>query len=430
MLAKIKRMRFRLRLRHLYPVSLIAIILFSYGPDLFKSLQTKFERPSIAKLVVAKRDQFQVVDNTTTVVYSAYYDDRVPEIGPVVRILGFIHRSETYPLFCRFYYRNGQSVCSQQAVMENLDPMNNVHTDLDFFFVCKLPSNEPPIAVTLTLSPECNSQSNLVRVISARPTVMRDFGVCLSSPVYQKTSDNAHEMIEIIEMNRLLGANAIHMANFSMTPGLDEALQYYTQRGIVETKQWNPVDKNLNVYGQTLALNDCLYRNMYKFKYLVFTDLDELIVPHKHQNWKEMMMYLERKNIGAYIFQNVYFFAATTNKTSRFMGKEGMFDASGKYPIPNVITHRLRSKEALPPPMYTKYILDPTKVLSVVNHQAYNLVPGYVNFTVPLPCSFLHHLKGKVTGQSDEDLILDTAIDPFVPRLMIRMHERFYKTQL
>ncbi len=41
---------------------------------------------------------------------------------------------------------------------------------------------------------------------------------------------------------------------------------------------------------QELAeLNDCLYRNLYKYEYLGVFDIDEIIVPKNAYNWSQMI---------------------------------------------------------------------------------------------------------------------------------------------
>ena len=55
-------------------------------------------------------------------------------------------------------------------------------------------------------------------------------------------------------------------------------------------------------YAECLSVMDCLYRNMYRVEYLVFTDLDEIIVPQQHRNWREMMRALHQENIATYQF--------------------------------------------------------------------------------------------------------------------------------
>jgi len=40
------------------------------------------------------------------------------------------------------------------------------------------------------------------------------------------------------------------------------------------------------------ALNDCLYRNMYKSKYVAFLDIDEIIVPRQNYTLIQLIKYV------------------------------------------------------------------------------------------------------------------------------------------
>jgi hypothetical protein len=61
----------------------------------------------------------------------------------------------------------------------------------------------------------------------------------------------------------------------------------FLTEGDVEVIPWN-LDlvslKEIHTEGIFASLNDCLYRNMYKFDYLILMDLDEYIVPHISDN--------------------------------------------------------------------------------------------------------------------------------------------------
>ncbi len=50
---------------------------------------------------------------------------------------------------------------------------------------------------------------------------------------------------------------------------------------------------------ELLELNDCLYRNLYKYKYLVNFDIDEVIIPKNSYNWSELI-----QEINVKIFKN------------------------------------------------------------------------------------------------------------------------------
>lgn len=95
------------------------------------------------------------------------------------------------------------------------------------------------------------------------------------------------------------------------------------KEGLVEVIPWS-LSKYLNVsrraypaqspgdihyFGQIPALNDCLYRYMYRSKYVALHDFDELILPQSVDSWVKLLPLLEKK-YGAqrcYKFENNLF---------------------------------------------------------------------------------------------------------------------------
>ena len=73
----------------------------------------------------------------------------------------------------------------------------------------------------------------------------------------------------------------------------------------------------MHYFGQLAALNDCLYRAAMTSRFVVFTDLDELLVPRHHATWAELIddvtrLWRERnagggRFPGAYLAQNTFF---------------------------------------------------------------------------------------------------------------------------
>ena len=73
-----------------------------------------------------------------------------------------------------------------------------------------------------------------------------------------------------------------------------------------------------------IPYNDCLYRNMYRYKYIALLDIDEVILPIEEKNWSDLMKnvkplaenmasHVNYKNksfvhiLASYNFRNVYF---------------------------------------------------------------------------------------------------------------------------
>lgn len=63
----------------------------------------------------------------------------------------------------------------------------------------------------------------------------------------------------------------------------DCVLKDYQSRGLVTFLSWHHLDmisqREIRTEGLFAALNDCLYRSMYKYEYVALLDLDEFIVP-------------------------------------------------------------------------------------------------------------------------------------------------------
>lgn len=75
------------------------------------------------------------------------------------------------------------------------------------------------------------------------------------------------------------------------TPRVLKSLHY--QRPTVSILPWNlrmRSQKEIRTEGLFAALNDCLYRTMYRYKYLALVDLDEFIVPRYTDTLNELLM--------------------------------------------------------------------------------------------------------------------------------------------
>ena len=121
-----------------------------------------------------------------------------------------------------------------------------------------------------------------------------------------------------VELNRALGAELLVLYYHSVPDNMYTILQPYIDTGLVEVIDWNLKEPSIPKMhtldnGMSGVINECIYRNMNRVKYLALTDIDEFIVPEsKFEKVGEMMKYLEEttksKPVSAYRFHNTYYF--------------------------------------------------------------------------------------------------------------------------
>jgi len=186
-----------------------------------------------------------------------------------------------------------------------------------------------PFAVSV-VSSSCQRPRNLIRVVDLRQRSSarrRDaassyagveypanFSVCVP-PIFGNF-DAVPDLVEFVEVNRLLGAEKFHFYNNSIGRRADACLWEYVRRGVVDVQPWSLPSSVFDVVyyrGQILAINECLYRSMYRTKYLVIQDLDEFVVPMRSENWQTMLNSIAKSartnsdRIASYSFRNRFF---------------------------------------------------------------------------------------------------------------------------
>jgi len=70
------------------------------------------------------------------------------------------------------------------------------------------------------------------------------------------------------------------------------------------------------------SLNDCMMRNVYRYRYAVVIDFDEVIVPRFHADYAQMVAHINRKfklKAPPYTitFSNTYFFLSFQQDTKQ-----------------------------------------------------------------------------------------------------------------
>lgn len=241
--------------------------------------------------------------------------------------------------------------------------------------------NKIPHYVTLTKDP-CNiiksiSQLKLINYVENEN--INNFTICVKNLNFKQNMTN--ELIQWIEIHRILGANNIFFYTENITKPVDSLLNKYIKQNdknfkIIRKnapKQLNKYDNNAytSIWQRRrdylVTYNDCFYQNIHNTKYVILVDLDEIIIPNFVKTWNELfdqfLQQFEHK-YASFMIQNLYYFlpASQNNNSSHFYLLNKNINRS-KYFSPN--------GESGKSFMSTQYSL------TVFNHYTFeSLIPG------------------------------------------------------
>ncbi|ESO07536.1 hypothetical protein HELRODRAFT_170076 [Helobdella robusta] len=396
-----------------------------YQNNDFVSICDKFlEKPT--KLI---EDSWESVGNeksNETFVYAAYVDKResLYEVKLVAISKGVESYSENVK-YCYLWFHDKDKpeiVMVQQRSDNHFDALTRY---AGFFFNCHWNDKvATPYAVSLSTKP-CSEQKRFFKIKDNSfymKNSLYNFSVCVT-PLHNNYN-NVSQLIEMIEINRLFGANHFTFYKHSVGDELQRALNLYEKEGIIDVLNWNlpvnvdpfPEDPRIEIeihyFAQLAALNDCLYRNFLKYKFIVFSDMDELIVPQLHNSWFEMLRHASAEwssrnvllqdvqtfqpIIGSYMLRNVFIPIQWSENT---LANYSEFDETTEHLLSiyqiNTAFRTYCEKKIYPGYIRSKYIVRSHVTKLVAVHQAMKFI-NYKNLwqiTVEPHTGLLYHFR-------------------------------------
>ncbi|XP_034941588.1 uncharacterized protein [Chelonus insularis] len=375
-------------------------------------------------------------------VYSAYYDDRVisgrgifnSNSGQIsfkqkgkssnkspglIRIIGATKTKTPDGVWCRLWYRverNATNITASVTVAAKIKVIRE-NWSLKYsacFVICPLPP-VPPIESPdpkATLTPEAVSVVAKLRTLPTnrifiqnrpkdRPTSRGKLAICVKPLHYDY--NRVLQLIEFIELHRLLGVSHFTLYNDTVGTEAGCALKYYENQGIVSFLPWHRLDmisqREIRTENLFAALNDCLYRSMYKYEYIALLDLDEFIIPRHNDTIPQLIRWISSKvnpkTSSAFSFQNAFFYLQwaddpwiTVSKTPTEAGL--------------ITLRKTRRKSKLHPhKQRSKYICKPRDIVEAGNHFVWEFLAGHGTLNVPADAAILHHYRVCEFGGDD-----------------------------
>ncbi|CAL1548969.1 unnamed protein product, partial [Lymnaea stagnalis] len=198
-------------------------------------------------------------------------------------------------------------------------------------FICSYKSRIAPVVVSLTFK-STDVPTNEVRIAYPK-TLRRNVTTCYAVLFnYLRPL----QLIQSIEMNRVLGSQHFFVYNHSVSNTTDAVLRHYQRLGLLTVLQWPLPPSDIWYHGQVLAINDCIHRNKFVSRFVAVQDTDELIIPNNHNTFTEVIEAADleakmikttpgnnfKKHVGTYVFESALHFAIPDLSAWRVASRE------------------------------------------------------------------------------------------------------------
>lgn len=273
----------------------------------------------------------QGLQKQTIFIYSAHFDDRATGRDlPHVRILATSSGDLAhYQLSCQFWYPSLQMPYVATASIDLLQDNGNVK---EYMFSCEVFSTDPkPTHLSLTAGDKCCNATNVVKInMSIRQKPSQVLGLCVLDAHHLDIAEHPYWLIEWLEMYRLLGVRHVTFYNTSTLPAkVHGVIEGYVLSGVAELcpmtspepagfRQGLSLSNNDN--GLThIILNDCLLKNLYRYRYTLVSGYNSIIIPQSGQSYQQafqlFLHYTKGKAaIPSLSFDRLYFTIEKSNK--------------------------------------------------------------------------------------------------------------------
>ena len=324
------------------------------GENIFLPQKNSYE----SCLLKVRNDKVQFQELLTgSIIYSAFLDYRFKEQA-FVRLISILPAYGEVPqMYCHFMDLDTYEFFTSVVEVEELG-INHGYSYQGFISSCDLPEQIDSYtlcSVNISVEPEADLQTTEnTRVIPLHVVDRRVNTETYSLCVPPTSGDiSARRLVEFIELSQILGVSHLTFYNSKASDKTLEILKHYKEKGLVNIIPWElPEHIALNIQdeGQTIALNDCLYRNMEQFDYIAFNNLDEFIVPFQDKRVPQIFQSLIDEDIAGYCFQSFTFY--TTNSVVNNSRSQ-------------LFTQKFTSRAKSPTTRLSRCVASPQKVFSV-----------------------------------------------------------------
>jgi len=308
---------------------------------------------------------------------------------------------------------SGQYWSTQVSVYKIHEVYNNGY-DM-FILSCHLPLElgyTPPCSVLISPTRAPTNTLQWIKVNPPASELRHKVEICIP-PLFGPISEL--HLIEFIEMAWLFGVEHIHFYNYQASVSILRVLSHYEKSGVVSVLPWR-LDRrlennHLHYHGQTLCIQDCLYRCMFTSHFLAFMDIDEMFVPRQHSDWFAMMISVQNQTHLAGVLAASAFFDPNWGNSRK--------ENNMKRPKLRMAKNAIRTKKLST--RRTKCIVNPRHVFEMGIHKINMPSTETMRLeTLPRDVLILHHYRVcpvKSPSDSCEEHVTDNSLLAYASQL-------------
>lgn len=371
-------------------------------PDLYQNGENLFEKDRFANCHGPKAErEFEFKSpNEFIKIFSGYWDSRGNDFdnqygGVKIRLMAAIAGRNYRPSLKCFFTVDGQERVSLITYYEMCENHNRKWGG--FVLSCEVPpeiQNQTLCSIRVSLDLELDSDAlvTTIPVYSIESQKVRyNFAMCVP-PMFGNMQ--VGKLIEFFEFSFHLGAQHVMIYNFSISGDASKTIQHYVDLGKVTVIPWHlplVLDKAMWYHGQSIAIQDCLYRHMGMSEFVIFNDIDEFMIPN-HQvgdKWRDVIEKSNSDNLCGLKFKSAFF------DPKHEMLKP--LDPNMAH-FPSLVT-ALNHRSKMLSHVRTKCMVKPQKIFEMgIHHISKPILAELAGLDVPGSDAILHHYRGCLPG--------------------------------
>ena len=248
--------------------------------------------------------------------------------------------------------------------------------------------------------------------------------------------------MEWIETSLLLGASRFIVYDFSAGSRVHRVLEAYVQLGLVEVIKWQTFPLKVSphlrekggaqilYFGQSAAINDCLYRTMGRSHYTLFMDTDEFIFPKIHNDWMHLLNAALKQNRsdfldpqpGAYWVRHAFF----DRYFAQSVPDADLKNLEDKEVLMHLRTATLTKRRKFIMPLTTrpKYFAVPEMIEQAGIHEVHKFRQGAYYVLVQPDLALMNHYRYVDDPYVINTYLVDNTAHRFLPKSLANISKR------